>query len=86
MDTNGNGKWDTGSYKSLTQPEPVYYFPKPLSLKANWDIEQDWNVLGIDRTKQKAAALTKQKADKKKKTAAERNRQRDEEKRSGKKR
>lgn len=86
VDTNGNGKWDTGSYKSLTQPEPVYYFPKPLSLKANWDIEQDWNVLGIDRTKQKAAALTKQKADKKKKTAAERNRQRDEEKRSGKKR
>lgn len=66
IDANGNGKWDTGNFRKGIQPEEVFYFPKPMSLKANWDIEQDWDVRNILRTKQKPVEITKQKADKKK--------------------
>jgi len=40
-DTNGNGKWDTGSYLKKIQPEPIFYFEKQLMIRANWDIKQD---------------------------------------------
>lgn len=80
IDSNGNGIWDTGDYKAQRQPEEVFYFPRPLTLKANWDMEQDWDVRGIERTRQKAEALTKQKGDKKKKSVRERNKEREQEK------
>ncbi len=79
IDSNGNGIWDTGDYAKGRQPEDVFYFPKPMALKANWDMEQDWDVRAIERTKQKPEALIKQKGDKKKKTAHDRNVQREEE-------
>ena len=77
VDRNGNGVWDTGCYDELRQPEAVYYFPKPLTVKAKWDMEQAWNVQGIKRTEQKPKAITKQKPDKKK-NPKDRNRERDE--------
>ena len=43
LDRNANGRWDTGILDSI-QPEEVYYFPKPLKLKKNWDVAQDWNI------------------------------------------
>lgn len=76
IDSNGNNIWDTGNYREGRQPEEVFYFPKPLALKANWDLEQDWDVRSIERTTQKPAALIKQKADKKK-TIKERNKERE---------
>lgn len=76
IDANGNNIWDTGNYREGRQPEEVFYFPKPLALKANWDLEQDWDVRSIERTTQKPAALIKQKADKKK-TIKERNKERE---------
>ncbi len=42
-DRNRNGRWDTGSYKKKLQPEEVIYFPKLIDIKANWDVEEDWN-------------------------------------------
>lgn len=37
-DLNANGRWDTGSYDQLLQPEPI--FLKQLEqLRANWDLE-----------------------------------------------
>lgn len=50
IDSNANGKWDTGSPLDSIQPEEVYYFSKKLDLKKNWDIEQTWNVdeLAVD--------------------------------------
>lgn len=66
LDLNGNGVWDTGSYAESLQPEPVYYFPKPMMVKAKWDFEQDWEPLAIKRTEQKPKAITKQKPDKQK--------------------
>ena len=79
VDTNGNGVWDTGEYYSNTQPEQVYYFPKPIIVKAKWDIEQDWAPLEIPRINQKPLAITKQKPDKQK-SVKERNKEREKKK------
>lgn len=78
-DVNGNGKWDTGEFGSGLQPESVYYFPKPMNVRAGWDVEQEWDVRGIPVMQQKPAALVKQKADKEK-TPRDRNKERDAEK------
>jgi hypothetical protein len=78
-DTNGNGIWDTGEYGSLSQPEMVHYFPKPMNVRAGWDVEQAWDVYGIPVMEQKPRNLIKQKADRIK-TPRERNKERDAEK------
>ena len=67
VDANGNGQWDTGDYASGLQPERVYYFGKPLPLKAQWDLRQDWDIRAVDVARQKPMAITKQKPDKEKK-------------------
>ena len=36
-DENKNGIWDTGNLKLGTQPEAIWYYPKELSIRANWD-------------------------------------------------
>ena len=80
IDRNRNGIWDTGDYNSKLQPEEVYYFPRPIPIRAKFEVEQDWNFRSIDLTKQKPKAITKQKADKEK-TIKDKNRKREEEKR-----
>jgi hypothetical protein len=42
LDTNSNGKWDTGRYLQHIQPEQVLMFPKELSVKANWEVSETW--------------------------------------------
>ena len=59
-DRNGNGRWDTGILDSI-QPEDVYYFPKALKLKKNWDVAQDWNVNELPVDMQKPLAIKKNK-------------------------
>ena len=44
IDSNGNGKWDTGNYNDHLQPEEVYYYPKKLHLRRNWDLDESWNI------------------------------------------
>lgn len=46
-DINGDGKWSTGDWESRLKPEPVTYYPDPISLKALWTIEQDWDLSRI---------------------------------------
>ncbi|GAB1463121.1 Ig-like domain-containing domain [Pedobacter sp.] len=36
-DENKNGIWDTGNLKNGLQPEAIWYEPKELSIRANWD-------------------------------------------------
>lgn len=79
VDRNANGIWDTGEYATMSQPEPVYYFPKPMNVRAGWDVEQEWDVLGIPLLHQKPLRLVRQKADRKK-TPRDRNKERDAEK------
>lgn len=43
-DSNNNGQWDAGSYAKKVQPEPVMYYPKPIELRANWELEVDWEI------------------------------------------
>lgn len=39
-DENKNGKWDTGSFTPIKkQPERVFYIPRQLNIRANWDNE-----------------------------------------------
>ncbi len=66
IDANNNGIWDTGNYTEGRRPEEVFYFPQKLALKANWDLEQEWAIRSIERSKQKPQEITKQKADKQK--------------------
>lgn len=84
VDANGNGQWDTGDYASGLQPERVYYFGKPLPLKAQWDLRQDWDIRAVDVARQKPMAITKQKPDKEKKLK-NRNAERDREMQRGQK-
>lgn len=65
-DTNGNGRWDEANYDRQQQPETVYYFPYELTIRANWDVEQTWHIKALPHTRQKPAALVKQKAENKK--------------------
>ncbi|WP_417363339.1 Ig-like domain-containing protein [Galbibacter sp.] len=43
-DSNGNGKWDTGNYLQKLQPERISYFPDPVELRSNWEIEQTFTL------------------------------------------
>ena len=63
-DINGNGVWDTGDYDTLLQPEPVYYNSNALTLKANWEITEEWSPTARPLPKQKPEKITKQKPDK----------------------
>jgi len=44
VDKNRNGKWDTGDLEKELQPEQVYYVPKVIDIRANWDTEQIWEI------------------------------------------
>lgn len=39
-DLNHNGNWDTGDISKKLQAEPIWYEPKELSIRANWDREE----------------------------------------------
>lgn len=66
LDKNGNGVWDTGNFSNHIQPEEVYYYPKVLKLKKNWDVEQTWNIYETPVDKQKPDTVKKNKPEKKK--------------------
>lgn len=43
-DDNNNQSWDTGNYLKKIQPEEIVYFPKPLDVRMNWDIDQNFDL------------------------------------------
>jgi len=57
IDSNHNGKWDTGNYANHLQPEEVYYYPKKLKLRKNWDVEENWNIYEVALDLQKPEDL-----------------------------
>lgn len=61
LDANGNGKWDTGNVTDSIQPEEVYYYNQKLDLKANWDIEQRWDIYEFALDAQKPYAIKQNK-------------------------
>ena len=66
LDANDNGKWDTGNYALHLQPEEVYYYPKALKLRRNWDMDQQWNIYETALDLQKPDAIKKNKPEEKK--------------------
>ena len=43
-DDNKNKVWDTGSFMEKRQTEEVLYFPKEIDVRANWDVEQPFDL------------------------------------------
>ncbi len=66
LDNNGNGKWDTGNYAKHLQPEEVYYYPKKLKLRKNWDMEETWDIYATALDLQKHLDILKNRPDTKK--------------------
>jgi len=44
FDRNRNGRWDTGNFSRKLQPEKVQYFQKIIEIRANWDIDESWEL------------------------------------------
>ena len=43
-DENKNEIWDSGNFLGKRQAEEVIYFPKEIDVRANWDVEQAFNL------------------------------------------
>ena len=43
-DDNKNKKWDSGNFIEKRQAEEVVYFSKAIDVRANWDVEQAFDV------------------------------------------
>lgn len=43
-DDNKNKVWDAGNYMEKRQSEEVIYFPKEIDVRANWDVEQPFDL------------------------------------------
>lgn len=39
-DLNGNGMWDPGNFFEKKWPEPIWFHPQTLQLRANWEVEE----------------------------------------------
>lgn len=79
IDSNGNGEWDTGDMKSRRQPEEVYYYPKKLNIRKNWDVEQSWDIYALPLDTQKPIEIKKNKPVTKERDPNEQNDEEDEE-------
>lgn len=65
VDSDNDGLWTTGKYIENRKPEQVYYFSKTLKLRANWDVEEDWNVKEKNILNQRPSGLDAKKKKKK---------------------
>ncbi len=43
-DSNANGRWDPGNYGRNALPERVEYYTPVLSIRANWDMQEEWQL------------------------------------------
>ena len=44
QDENKNKKWDEGNYLLGRQPEKVFYFPNNIPVRANWDVNERFDL------------------------------------------
>ena len=61
IDTDSNGIWTTGCVIDSLQPEEVYYYPRKIDLKANWDVENSWDIYELPVDAQKPMKIRKNK-------------------------
>lgn len=43
-DANANHKWDTGVFLKKQQPETILIHPKVFEVRANWEMEEEWQL------------------------------------------
>src|SRR5699024_12016157 len=43
-DQNKNGRWDPGNVYTKKQAEPIWYFDKVFTVRANWEQNDEINV------------------------------------------
>lgn len=67
LDINGDGHWTTGDFLKHRAPEPVYYYSGKLSLRANWDFEESFDITAKPLLEQKPAELKQTEGSKEKK-------------------
>lgn len=48
VDRNGNGQWDAGDWHTRRQPEQTLYYKKTLDVRANWDMEEIWELTIVE--------------------------------------
>lgn len=61
IDSNNNGKFDTGNLMQRKHPETVYYLNTELQLRANWSVSQTWNPTLVPILEQKPEAVKQNK-------------------------
>lgn len=61
IDTNRNGKWDTGDYAAGKQAETTCYYPEKIECRAKWDLTLTWRPMEKRADRQKPLSITKQK-------------------------
>lgn len=44
LDSNKNGKWDTGYLAGNLQPEKVVYYPKIIKVRSNFEYKEEWKI------------------------------------------
>lgn len=74
-DFDGDGRYTTGNFDSLRQPDAAYYYPKAVNIKKNWEKSETWNVFetAIDLMKPDAVKKNKPETDKRNRKRNEQN-------------
>lgn len=44
LDSNGNGKWDSGILDKKIQPEHILYYNKVIKVRSNFEIHETWSI------------------------------------------
>ena len=57
FDTNENARWDTGWYLEGRQPEEIIYYPAPLEVRANWDLNETFRLTERNRDPSETEAV-----------------------------
>jgi hypothetical protein len=57
FDADNDGKWTSGDFDKKQQPEQVTYYPDEIDVKANFEIEQDWDAGARNEKDQKLRAV-----------------------------
>ncbi len=80
-DHNGDGVYTTGDYNQNRQPDYVYYYPKIINLKKNWEKTETWNVFdtAVDLMKPENLKKNKPETDKRNRKRQSENGNEDEE-------
>ncbi|NQX80562.1 MAG: Ig-like domain-containing protein [Flavobacteriaceae bacterium] len=62
IDSNRNKIWDTGNFLRKEQPEKIFIFPKTISVRENWDLEESFD---LDTAKEELLVKPKSEGNKK---------------------